>query len=145
MPAGVSSAQCRSAAVLNDALGRLPLMPRTLRSATWLSVAKAASLLVPVAVMQVGVMRMPVAQPAVLVPVRVRLAPVPAGLVAVPVVQVVHMLVRMRHGFVHMLLLVALRGVQPYPRGHQRRRDPERRRRLPPPHEQRERGGEDGR
>src|SRR5438105_9437597 len=37
MPAGMSSAQALSAAVLNDALRRLPLMPRILRSATWLS------------------------------------------------------------------------------------------------------------
>src|SRR5919201_4597512 len=37
MPAGMTSAQVLNAAVLSDALRRLPLMPRILRSATWLS------------------------------------------------------------------------------------------------------------
>ena len=32
IPAGIISAQARNAAVLNDALRRLPLMPSTLRS-----------------------------------------------------------------------------------------------------------------
>src|SRR5690242_15147778 len=97
MPAGMSSAQVRSAAVLYEPLRRLPLIPSTCRSAITIPVlAKAASLLdlpsdlVAVAVMQVRVVRMAVTERGVPVSMAVRLTPIPGEVVLVPVMLVVY-------------------------------------------------------
>ena len=76
---------------------------------------------VGVAVVNVGVMRMPVHQPLMEVLVHVRLAWRVAGPVLVLVVLVVHVPVGMPHRLVHMLVLVALGEVQPQAQGHRDR------------------------
>src|SRR5258707_11946680 len=70
---------------------------------------------------------MPVVQRAMPVQVAVRLAPIPTALVLMVVMRIVLMLMRMRGGLVHVLMLVALGEVQPDAERHQRRGGPERR------------------
>ena len=77
------------------------------------------------AVVQVRIVRMRVHHRLVPVRVHVRLAFVPIGPVRMPVMRVVCVLVFVRQRFVPMLVLVALRKVQPDPERHQRRGSPE--------------------
>ena len=81
-------------------------------------------MLVPV--VQVGVVRMRVHQRCVPVVVRVRLTPVPAEIVSVPVMRVVGVRMLVIHRFVRMLVRMVLGHVQPYAGGHQCRGDSER-------------------
>jgi hypothetical protein len=68
--------------------------------------------------MQIRIVRMPMAQPRMMMHVAVRLAAVPAARVLVMVMQVVHMLVRVRERLVHMVVLMALAQVQPHTERH---------------------------
>jgi hypothetical protein len=81
--------------------------------------------MVRVPVMEVRIMRMAVPHCRVLVLVAMRLVPVPAGRMLVPVMLVVHVLVRVCHALVDVLMLVALRHVQPHAGRHQRAGNPE--------------------
>ena len=103
------------------------------------------ALAVIVPVVQVGIMRMAVRQPAVSVRMRVRLLPVPREAVAVLVMLVVHVRVRVLQRLVHVRVLVALGQVKPHAERHQPGRDPERGRRRLAQHEQGERGAEERR
>src|SRR4051812_10447466 len=112
MPGGRSSPHTRNAAVLYEPLRRLPLMPRILRSATCFSrFAKSGecTLLVTVPVVQIRVMRMPVTQGSMLVEVDMRLHSIRPGAMRMLVMLVVHVLVRMGDGIVHMLVFVPFR------------------------------------
>ena len=81
--------------------------------------------LVPVPVMQVGVMRMRVHQRIVPVAMGMRLAAVPVEVVRVTVMRVVQVLVLVLQHLVGMFMRVALREVQPYPEPHQDPGEPE--------------------
>ena len=73
-----------------------------------------------VPVVDIRVVRMPVQQLRVAVPVHVRLFAVPVGPVLMPVVFVVHVAVLMLHRLVQVPVLVPLAEVQPYAGKHQR-------------------------
>ena len=79
-----------------------------------------------VAVMQVRVVRMAVRHPAVAMRMRVRLVSLPREAVPMLMVIIVRVRMRMLHRLVHVLMLVALREVQPYAERHERGGDPER-------------------
>ena len=79
-----------------------------------------------VAVMQVRIMPVAVAQAAMLMRVAVRLAPVPGKGMLVAMVLVMHMRMAVLELFVYMLVFVPLRKMQPDACGHQRGRAPER-------------------
>ena len=85
----------------------------------------AAYLSVPVAVMQIRVMRMRVLDRFVDVWVGVRLAAVPREVMRVLVVRVMRMQVLVFERFVLVRMLVPLAEVQPHPQCHQGARDPE--------------------
>jgi hypothetical protein len=69
--------------------------------------------------MDIGVVRMPVLQGRVSVPVGVRPGEVDLGLVMVPVVLVVHVPMAVLQGLVLVLVVVSLGQVQPYPDTHE--------------------------
>ena len=75
-----------------------------------------------VPVVQVGVVRVSMPQPPVLVHMVVRPARLRGTFVRVLVVLVVHVLVRMRDRLVHVVVLVALAQVQPHADAHQQSR-----------------------
>jgi hypothetical protein len=78
-----------------------------------------------VPVMQVGVVRVAMHHPLVPMSMRVRLGAVPARLVRMAVVLVVHVTMLVLHLLVHVFMLVALAHVQPYTGRHERERRPE--------------------
>ena len=82
--------------------------------------------MVPVAVMQIRVVRVAVPQRNVAVPVDVGFASVPFESMLMPVVLVMHMRVRVLHLLVGVLMLVPFREVQPDAGGHEQRGNPER-------------------
>src|SRR5438132_10541123 len=57
----------------------------------------------------------------------VRFAAVPRDVMLMPVMLIMHVLMRVRRELVHMLVLMPLREVQPYAHAHQCGRRPERR------------------
>lgn len=77
-------------------------------------------MLVPVAMVQIGVVRVLVAHRFVLMPVRVRLGH--GAIVVMLVVLVVNMTVLMRHRFVKMLVIVPFGEMEPESQSHQQRR-----------------------
>ncbi len=76
----------------------------------------------PVLVMHVGDMRVRMAQAAMLVRMRMRLAGRVAGLVRVPMMLVMHVGVRMGGRLVHVLMLVVFGQMQPHADRHQHAR-----------------------
>ena len=83
-------------------------------------------LAVMVAVMQVGIVRMAVRHPAVAMRMRMRLVSLPREAVPMLMVIIVRVRMRMLDRLVHVLMLVALREVQPHAERHERGGDPER-------------------
>jgi hypothetical protein len=75
--------------------------------------------------MNIGKVRVPMAQPAVRMLVSVRLPPVPLEVMLVPMMLVMHMSMCVRKRLVDMLVLVALGNMQPNTERHTRRRQPE--------------------
>jgi len=82
-------------------------------------------LAVIVAVMEVRVMGMAMHHPAMRMRVCMRLVLRPGETVAVLMMLIVHVGMRMLHRLVQVLMLVALRQVQPHAERHERGRDPE--------------------
>ena len=80
----------------------------------------------PVPVMNVGEMRMVVAQPTVLMLVTVRLLAVPRKRVLVAMMLIVAMSMRMQQGLMNVLVLMMLGYVQPDPHAHAGGRKPKR-------------------
>ena len=96
-----------------------------------------------VAVVQVGVVRVPVHERRVAVPVGVRLLHRPAGNVRVPVVLVVHVPVLVLHRLVRVLVLVPLGQVEPEAEGHEPGGEEQARRRRLAEHRDCERGADE--
>lgn len=74
---------------------------------------------VPMPVVHIGRMRMAVLEPAMLVGVGVRLARRVFGAMSMPVMLVVHVGMRVRHGLVDMLMFVAFGEMKPDARRHE--------------------------
>jgi hypothetical protein len=72
-----------------------------------------------VAVMRIGIMRMPVPHRPMDMRVRVRLGAIPREIMLMLVMRVMHMSVLVRQGFMAVFMLVALGQVQPDAGGHQ--------------------------
>ena len=83
-------------------------------------------LAVIVPVMQVGVVRVAVRETAMPVRMGVRFAAVPREAVAMLVMLIVRVRMRVLDRLVHVVVLMALRQVQPHAERHERRGDPER-------------------
>ena len=81
--------------------------------------------LMPVLVMDVGVVGVRVPNPLVAVGMGVRLLPVPFRSVRMPVMRIVPMRVTVLERLMRVRMSVLLAQVQPYARGHQGRGDPE--------------------
>src|SRR3954466_13183466 len=96
-------------------------------------------------VMEIRVMRMAMAHPRVRMLVRVRRMAVRRPVVRMLMVLVVHMLVRVRHGLVDMLVLMPFADMQPHAERHQRRGAPEGRLRTLAEQKKCERRAEEGR
>src|SRR5262245_62219794 len=140
-PAGASSLQARRAAMLYEALRRLPQMPRTLRS----FVMGAEFSLVPMPVMQIGVVGMGVGQGVMLVRMGMRLLAVPGEGMLVPVMLVVDMFVLVRQRLVDVRVTMPFADVQPDAEAHQRCRGPEAPARAIAEDEEGDGGAEEGR
>lgn len=87
------------------------------------SIASPAEASVPVRMMHVGHVRMPVPQPDMLVAVGMRLPRRTIGTVHVPVLNVVHVAMNMRHRFMVTVVVVHFRQVEPDAGTHQQPRD----------------------
>ena len=98
----------------------------------------------PVAVMDVRVMRVAVHQRPVLVKMGVRLMAVPRKIVFMPVMIVMDMRMTVRKRFVLMSMRMTLGEVQPHTRYHQCRGDPEQQTRRFVKHEQRQARADEG-
>src|SRR5258706_5899327 len=148
MPAGISSPQARSAAVLKEALRRLPEIPRTCMNVAFQNRERrecTPSRSVRVAVVRVRVVRVPVREALVPVRVAVRLAAITGETVVVAVMLVVRVAVLVLRRLVHVLVLMAFREMQPHPQRHQRARDPEGEAGGRTEQRQRQRGAKEGR
>src|SRR4051812_36855162 len=83
-----------------------------------------------VAMVQIGIVRMPVSQGGMPVLMSMRLPPIPCSGVRMLMVLVVHVLVAVDKGLVNMLVLVALADVQPDAERHEAGGNPEENGRL---------------